>query len=39
MEGPTSITRNKIYFGAKGHETSFEISQNGLIIDGGTWDT
>lgn len=31
-------TRNKIYFGATGEESYMEITQNGLVIDGGTWN-
>lgn len=34
----TTGSRTKIYFG-NSDQAEFEITQNGLIIDGGTWDT
>jgi len=38
-ENNHTITRNRIYFGEKNKESYMEITQNGLIIDGGTWST
>lgn len=36
MNGDSQITRDKIYFGTDG--TIFQITENGLIIDCGSWD-